>query len=84
MVKRIAIFVFLVFLVLATVAAVAADTGSSAHKKSALQAVYNWFGTWDKLCVSKSDRYCKACDRKCCDNCNIDCGGTCCDGCRKK
>ncbi len=83
MTRRMVILVFLVFFALGTIAAMAAD-GPVTRKKSVLQAMYNWFGTWDKLCVNRSERCCKACEKKCCDDCNIDCGGTCCSNCVKK
>jgi hypothetical protein len=83
MIKRIVILVFLVFFVPGTITAMAAS-GPVAHRNNVLQSMYNWFGTWDKLCVDKSERCCKACGKKCCYDCNINCGGTCCSNCGKK
>ncbi len=83
MIRRVAILVFLLFFASGTIAAMAAG-GPATGKKSYFQEYYNWFGTWDKLCLNKSDRFCRACEKKCCDNCNMNCGGTCCSNCGKK
>ena len=83
MIKRIVILALLVFFVVGT-ASVMAEGNAACKDKGALQSLYNWFGSWDKLCVNKSERCCKTCVKKCCSNCNMDCGGTCCADCGKK
>ncbi|MCX5665510.1 MAG: hypothetical protein NT036_00445 [Candidatus Omnitrophica bacterium] len=83
MVRRIAILVFLVFFASGAIAATSVS-GAAKRKNNITQSIYNWLGTWDKLCVNRSERCCKACEIKCCEDCNIDCGGTCCSKCVKK
>lgn len=82
MAKRLVTIAFVVLFIFGAVACMAAE-GAKAYKKNHVQAIYNWFGTWDKLCVNKSERFCRVCKKKCCDDCNMDCGGTCCADCLK-
>ena len=83
MAKKVVILTLVVFFAIGAVAVIAGGD-SSCKGKNALQSVYNWFGSWDKVCVNKDARLCKACDKKCCADCNMDCGGTCCPNCCKK
>ena len=62
MIRRIAILVLLIFFIIG-IAAVMAEDKAACKDKGALQSAYNWFGSWDKLCVNKSERCCKVCEK---------------------